>query len=338
MQLPDPRRSTALAFSLSVLIALLASSPVSVSAELLFQDDFASGDLSKHNQFFRWGSASVPSPGTGAARIERVRGPNGTDVSALRFRYRGTVEEGATGDAAHWSEQRFHLTQSTWESRSANGPSSVAHQEVWVRYAMLLPPNYQHVYPQVAGSNQKGWLTLWKDAYSESWPPKQLAMFGFWRLTDADQMPFGREWPSTLSATHVRDGGTREHNRFLPTSVMDTRYRLASTNVAAFLPGEYGTWVDFAFGFRAADPGRNNGFIRLYRNGIRLFAWENLENSNSDSSLNGVDRGYLMGYHNASYERTTVFYLTDFRIATSAAGVGLYQVAAKPNPPELRVE
>jgi len=45
--------------------SILISTVVSDILELLFEDNFSSGDFSKHNEYFRWGrSGTIESPGS----------------------------------------------------------------------------------------------------------------------------------------------------------------------------------------------------------------------------------------------------------------------------------
>lgn len=119
---------------------------------LLFADDFSTGDLSRHNDHFRWGgSGDIYAPGANADRIEEIAGPDGEMVNALRFHYLGQSNpEGPS----NWSEVRFHLTESVDEARTESGASNVAHREVWVSYATKIPENYHHSAGRLR--NQKG--------------------------------------------------------------------------------------------------------------------------------------------------------------------------------------
>ena len=300
-------------------------------AELLFADDFASGDISKHNDFFRWGrSGQIPNPGADSSRIEQVTGPHGTPVSAMRFRYMALISD-ATSDQKKWSEQRFHLTESVDEVRTTNGESNVAHQEIWARYWLFVPGNYHHLLNQnghAAGQNNKGWITLWNRNYAASHHP------------DGERAPVHNRiewWPTSNNESYTtavsRSGGGHA------TPI----WRHENQGNRAFLASDYGRWVDFAVGMRLKSfKGADDAFIRVYKNGTLVLEWDATQFPgefdswayNDDPSMNGFDRGYIMGYHNSGYNETTTFYITDFKIGTKPESVGL--LGSRPLPPTLQ--
>jgi len=299
-------------------------------AELLFADDFSTGDISKHNDFFRWGgNGQIPSPGTNSSRIEQVAGPHGTPVNAMRFRYMALDSDGSS-NSKHWAEQRFHLTQSVDEVRTSSGESSVAHQEIWIRYWMFVPENYHHLLNEAgtrAGQNNKGWIYLWNRNYSPAQHP------------DGEPSPVSNHiewWPTSNNESFTtivrRKGGGHS-----PPS-----WRHENQGNRAFLPSDYGQWVDFAFGLRLKSfKGADDPFIQVYKNEDLILEWDSTRfpeeydswASNDDPSMNGFDRGYIMGYHNSGYTETTTFYITDFRIGTTPRSVGLGH--APPKPPVM---
>jgi hypothetical protein len=303
----------------------LAAWSTGASASLLFSDDFSSGDMSRHNAQFRWGDGQVRGPGTGSDVIDRISGPNGTTVSARRFRY-GT-----------WQEQRFHLTSSANEARSPNGQSNVAHPEVWVSYWMRVPQNYYHRSVNgSAGHNNKGWLYLWKDAYEKwhsSWTDESTvtptSMSLHWWPSD----PVGSTRVTVVASRYRQNWGNRANMTFVKP---ERQIPGASAGRSfAFLPSEFGKWVHFTFGMKVASKeGAKDGFARIYVNGELAMAMENLD-SGGKGSQNGFDRGYIMGYHNSGYDQTTTYYITDFRIGTTRAAVMNDALGKTPSPPLL---
>lgn len=294
---------------------------------LLFADDFSSGDMSKHNDFFRWTQGDVPAPGSGSGRVVTVDGPDGTEVQARRFRYVG-VEDGGSGDAAHFSEQRFALTQSVSEERSRNAPSDVAYPEVWISYWMYVPDNYHHNLKDgtISGSNQKGWIYLWKDRY-EKWqasdPDAEVtptsASLHWWPLTEDENSDNFGMTRASLVATRGRNGWGHDGNASF---IRDQEQVPNSTRNYAFLESEYGTWVHYTFGMKvASDAQSDDGFVRIYKNGELALAWENEGNGSDDPDTNGFDRGYLLGYHNAVYTKTTTYFITDFKFGLTREAV-----------------
>lgn len=284
----------------------------------LFSDDFSSGDLSKHNAHFRWSrSGAIPAAGNGSGKIVEVAGPDGEPVKAMRFRYVGS-DDGGSGDKAHWSEQRFHLTTSIDETRSERGQSDVAYPEVWIAYSMLVPANHVH-----DGRNNKGWLYLWKDGY-EQWAEKHpddetvtptSASLHWWQAAGNT---------SKVTAVHSRERTAWGHKK--PSFIAEDRLIPGQSESAGytFTDDEKGTWVHYAFGARAAsDAEAKDGFIRVYIDGDLALAWENSSGGSDRPERNGYDRGYLLGYHNSTYAQTTEYLLTDFRFGTTPQSVGI---------------
>jgi hypothetical protein len=294
---------------------------------LLFRDDFASGDLATHNDYFRWGQGAVPGPGAGSGRIVTVQGPHGTDVQALRFRYVG-IDDGGAGDQAHFSEQRFALTRSADEDRDSTRPSDVSYPEVWISYWLYVPENYHHNLTggTISGANQKGWLYLWKDRY-ERWTSAvsddevtpTSASLHWWPATeDQTRDDYGLSRASLVASRERSRWGHRTDASF----VRDAERVGSSSEGYVFLRDEFGTWVHYTFGARvASDADTPDGFVRIYKDGELFLAWENLDLGSDSPQTNGFDRGYLLGYHNAAYTRTTIYYLADFKFGLTRESV-----------------
>ena len=325
---------------------VFASGPA-LGSDPLFSDDFGSGDLSTHNDHFRWGSGGIPNPGSGSDRVVEVAGPHGTPVKARRFRYVG-FNDGGSGDAARWDEQRFTLTKSVFDERTPNGQSDVAYPEVWISFWMRVPVNYFHMMRNgsPSGDNQKGWIYLWKDAYERwdsSWPDEAVTPTSisthWWPLSDnSESVNYGMS-RMTIVASSKRSGwGHLDTPTFLR---VDEAIAGRSDRPYAFSRDEYGTWVHYTFGVRVASiPGASgDGFFRMYKDGELAVAWEGLNNGSTDVGQNGFDRGYLMGYHNTGYNETTEYHLTDFKIGLTKDSVlkGFNEAnpLARPKPPAL---
>src|SRR6267143_3543372 len=123
---------------------------------LIFQDNFTTGDLSAHNDFFRWGDGTLMiAPGVLTMPVVSVPGPNGAS-KALQFTF-GT-----------WQEVRFALTQTASEIRAgANASSSVAYPDVFTCYDLYIPSNYYQNNIGVGAVNDK-WFAIWKDGYQQA--------------------------------------------------------------------------------------------------------------------------------------------------------------------------
>jgi hypothetical protein len=303
-----------------------ASPPVD-DENLLFADDFSSGDMAKHNDYFRWTQGAPRDPGTRASSIVTVEGPRGQDVQARRFQYIGT-EDGGEGDDLHFSEQRFALTTSVDEQRSRSDTSNTAYPEVWFSYWMRVPNNYHHHLTDgtTSGANKKGWLYLWKDRY-EKWQDSvddekvtpTTASLHWWPTTEnQDDSDYGMTRTS-LVATRGRSGWGHDFSASFTRPEEDVS---DSDSNFTFLKPEYGTWVHYTFGIKVASAdGADDGFVRIYKGGELAVAWEDSNHGSDEAATNGFDRGYLMGYHNPSYTETTTFLLTDFKFGLTQEAV-----------------
>jgi hypothetical protein len=278
--------------------------------EPLFYDDFSTADFSNHNDYFRWGGGgTIPDEGnTFGGIIDSVTGPTGATVNAIRFQYTPSQQ---------WQEVRFHLTTSVSETRT-DGTSSTVYPVVWLSYWLYVPGNYVHGSTGDAGLNQKGFATLWKDAYLSNWAQaawdwipagssnSQLRAWVVdrngglnWPVPWGDD-EYGNPW-TTREASHQIAGSTSEAYAFRPSS-------------------DLGRWQHIAMGYKMSDNGSENGYMKLYRDGVLAVERTGMDNYLA-SPINGLDRGYLLGYHNAVYPETTTFYITGVRFGLTLESV-----------------
>lgn len=294
----------------SIFLTTMLGWSFGVHSEILFEDDFGSGDIAKHNDFFRWGSGAVRDAGAQSDDIVRIIGPNGTDVNAIEFTY-GT-----------WQEVRFHLTSSEDEIRTRNGLSNTSYDTVWISYDMSVPSNYKHRSSGGAGGhNNKGFLTLWQGAYDGN--AQNFVVLQYWpannRSNEVDR--------SILSATidgslyvwkDIANISHRTTNPVTRSSTEIARFE-GSHGLYAFLPEDYGKWVNYTFGlFAGSSPGAQDGWIEVYKNGALVGKMVNINfQRNHFNGKSGFDRGYLLGYHNSGYDEQTTFHITNFKFGTS---------------------
>jgi len=139
-----------------------------VNAQVMFQDDFASGNLGKTQNGFKWQS-SVRS------KVVDFQGSK-----ALRMRYNGVP---AGQDS--FTEQRFTLGN--------------YYADVWIKYDMYVPSNYV----MRGNLNDKSYLYLWTDDYSG----KNGVGGGFqnWGKSGGSDLMFV-EWSGGVPRTHLVDG------------------------------------------------------------------------------------------------------------------------------------
>lgn len=260
----------------------------------LFEDDFSSGDFSKYNDYFRWGgSGALPSAGFNSSTIFPVTGPQGTTVNAWRAQY-GT-----------WQEARFHLTNSISQVISdANADTDVQYDEVWISYDMLVPANYAHRSPG-GSDNNKGFVSLWQDAYSDQ--AKCQAQIEWWPEAGG------------TSEMSVNVGGHwRDFNTFVdPAYVTDA---VGYDGCKAFLNSDFGTWKNFTFYFYAGSvTGANDGIFEFYVDGQLKGKITNMdmERNPSETDPLGFNKGYLLGLHNSGYDEPTNYYITNFKFGTA---------------------
>lgn len=298
----------------AVLVGAMLMGPSSVHAEALFRDDFSSGDFSKHNDYFRWGgSGSIPRPGDSfGGMLDLVPGPHGTQVRAVRFRY---------GPTTAWQELRFHLTTSVSEARSESGTSNTFYPETWFSYWLYVPANYVH-----NGSNNKGFVTIWKNLYQT--PPSGQIGAPNWSI-DFVQAENGLSYTRAWWATRTQ----------YPNSIADDHRGAAlsdGTYAYTYLPSDLGRWVHIAVGCRLdSSTAVNDGYIKYFKDGRLIAQWNSarLDPLGIGIPGRGVDRGYIMGYHNSAYSATTTFYVTDFRFGTTEADVRMVDSSSTPKPP-----
>jgi hypothetical protein len=313
-------------------LSVIPNTAAIYAADFSFEDDFSSGGLGKRNDFFRWGSGTILAEDSTSTTIVQVTGPSGTPVNARRFRYIG-LNEGGSGDAAHWSEQRFTLTTTKDEPRTSNGHSGTAYPEIWISYWFFWPANYAHKIKD--SGNAKGPIFLWKNAYDRStsnWTDEEVtpvAMSLQWWPTDGM-----RSRQSVIHSRYRTNWGHAGWNEYIAPDYVhgDPKNREARNALA----GELGKWVHYVWGFKVSDyEGARNGFVKGYANGVLIMSTVHDAGGDPAKNHNGVDRGYLMGYSNTGYDETTTFYLADWKIGTSRAAVDTANQAEKPKPPQL---
>lgn len=137
-------------------------------AQVMFTDDFASGDLSKTQNGFKWTSSAW-------AGVVSFQGSN-----VLRFSYKGSPP----GNDA-WAEQRFTLGN--------------YYTDVWIQYDMYVPANYT----LRESSNDKSYLYLWTDGYNAQ--NGVGAGFQNWGKTNNGSNLAFVEWSAGRATPHLYD-------------------------------------------------------------------------------------------------------------------------------------
>jgi hypothetical protein len=295
-------------FAFIALILLSITSTSNIKAELLFQDDFSSGDSSKHNEFFRWGrDGSFNQTGANSSMIEDITGPDGNTVKALTFTF------------GRWQEIRFHLTKSIDEQRTDQNISDTYYKEVWLSYDIFIPSNYYHrgSGEGVEAGNNKGFFYLWHGPYESSqtqtstslqwWPSSS-----YHRSEEGISIQSLQTWghtfvPDYVSPSHASPGEGSYPDRFSK----------------AFIPQDYGKWINYAFRIYAGTvAGANDGVVEIYKNNKLIMQFLNYNSVREAVGRPlGYDKGYLLGYANTGFDEETILRMTNFKFGTSSEGI-----------------
>lgn len=117
----------------------LASQSLHSYAEVIFQDDFSSGDLSKTQSGAQWGSQVY---------VSVVSSPSLSSDNSARFYFKGSSD--LSEDA--FSELRFDLGK--------------LYPELWMQFYLYVPENYEHRDAQSTDNNK--FLRLWGSSYNDN--------------------------------------------------------------------------------------------------------------------------------------------------------------------------
>lgn len=309
-----PHTLTALLFATATFVlcntAAVAATPPTTG--LIFEDSFASGDLTKYNNYFRWGNGQDLVTSSWNPTV-MTTGPQGTQVRAMKFTY-GT-----------WQEVRFSLTSSASERRGPNDSSNVAYPELYTCFDLFTPTNFYHSTSGPGAVNDK-WFAVWKDGYQTS-----NSGVANW----VETVP-GGDGHSKVVATDNAWGGLNGALSQVLDSLALKDSSSPSSGGYAFKTTDRGQWHNWCFRTKVPTSATSkDGVIEVYRDKVLAFAWRNIVyyDPNNNSAKAGFDRGYLMGYHNSIVTSPQTWYLTNFKIGTTAASVGLTGGQALPAPP-----
>lgn len=136
-------------------------------ADVIFKDDFETGDLTHTSSGAKWGSKTNVSVSGAQAR---------TGNYAAQFVFAGNTSLAANADA--FAELRFDLGRTT--------------EELWIQFSMYVPTNYQHRNAESSDNNKL--FRLWGADYSDA----EKIGFSTWPTVDGY---------STARADWSRDNG-----------------------------------------------------------------------------------------------------------------------------------
>lgn len=246
-------------YKLLILICLTTASNLSFAA-ILFSDGFESGNLSHSENgisFFKIENAAVS---TNNAK---------SGSNSLEFFYRGG---GNNSDA--WSEVRMNLPQ---------------RQELWIRYDLYIPSNYNH--RNVSPANNK-FLAVYRDPYTNP---------GF-------QVNFSLEpngsGGSDLTIKRYHNGseagglGSSLGNNFITSA-------------------DKGSWIRLIMRIKVpSGNGTRDAIMQMWKNG-NLVADQQSFNAYGANGKNYIDELYLLGWSNSGYSQDTYFYIDNIEVSDS---------------------
>lgn len=236
------------------------------SLQTIFTDDFASGDLSKTQNGFTWGSS--------VSTAVTANNPN-TGANSLEFIYVQKV----TSDEA-WSEQNFDL--------------GALYKEVEVTFNWYFPDGTEPYgtdpwyHESGTGSSNNKVIRLWP-----SDPDKSLETGGINSYASTEKTGFeyyvGTSGASRLVSTWDGGGGMGP-------------YGINRVDDDFFTPGtDQGTWIETKLHFKFPSAvGANDGFNRAYRNDVLVVDNPTDMYSATAGADHGWRYGYLLGYQNYS--------------------------------------
>lgn len=261
------------------------------SSELVFTDNFETGDFSHTENGFRWGSpnrTSIVRDDGCAVHINPSRcvegnpgqwenGPGVPGRHSMRFRYPAMEA---------MSEQRFNL--------------GGTYPELWIGFWLRVPINFIHENPTGSSDNNK-FFALWTDGYTIT--------------NSARFIPEFRGDPSHSGSSRIRLGVGQSEGGSKPTEPM--RW--------ITYPEDQGRWMQIVFHVKMNnsldDP---NGRAVMHRR------WEGEADFSTLVEVTDINwgvgpggslgwtAGYLMGWANSGYAATTEFLIDDFTVSTTS--------------------
>lgn len=279
---------------LFVIIFTLLLAANATSATFFF-DSFESGDMSATNEDgFKWYNTGKTSVVTAEAEVYN-QGKIHEPVPAgedwtPKYGNHSLMFRYPVGEP--WIEQRFSIGK--------------AYPEIWMSFWLRVPTNYTHPEFDGAADNQK-LFRLWMDKYGAD--------------RDGGKVGLSFRGDGTGgSYLFAKIGGSRDLGRVPFISV----------------PGDRGKWMHLVVHVASETiPGARDGLMRVWRrweadSGYTMTHDLKDQPINLGSSVKGFAKGYLMGWHNATYPVETNFLIDNFALATSP----LFTDSGAPHAPD----
>ena len=239
------------------------------------------------NSFLTWGNGT---------RTKTLDDRSYTGTKALRFRFPGDPDPSAMA----MSEQRFTLgSQET---------------EMWWRYKLWIPANYQHRIGSGANNN-KGLLMLWSQGYSSG--PTVSLHFGtpndFVDGTSASN-PNG----SVIYAAWRQENGVLRN--FYNENNLSENHKNNMDPTKGIRAEHFGQWNDIVVHVKAAtNDAPYDGAVQAWVNDESMYNVTNA--TNYFPSNNYWDEGYLLGWANSGFDEETDLYIDDILIGRTSESI-----------------
>ena len=261
---------------LSILVVIFMTTSYA-SAEILFEDDFESGDTSHTESGIRWtDKVNV---------VVNSSNPKAGNYSA-RMLYNGNTD--LSEDA--FTELRFDL--------------GTPKQTVWLKYDLYIPHNYYHR-DGIGSDNNKGFFHLWNGNYNTA---KQLTYINWWP-TSSGKSSISNGWKTNDNVSRHRFDQNDINNyekdgdgviAIDPQSMAGRWVEVIIHCRAADIGVNNGAtqiWLDNNLIWSVVDA--NNHYI------------DNIDNANLFTA------GYILGWSNSGFNEDTAFFLDNVVFATS---------------------
>ena len=220
---------------------------------------------------------------TESVNVTESTDPEDSSNVVAQFTFKGSGDD-LTGDS--WSELRFALAE--------------LYTEVWIRYRLYIPENYYHRNLTESSDNNKGYVMLWSGDYSGC---NVLVAASWWPKDDGNTYSMGQWKTNSRTSKHYHDE--------------------VNSGMAVDRDKDLGKWQDVVVQVKVADfDVKNNGILKIWKNGSLIQSFENIDNYAKDNINNGIKSGYLLGWSNSGFAGDTLLLVDDCKIGKTAASVG----------------
>lgn len=254
-----------------------ASSPAAPGASgVLFADDFATGDLSKSANGWRWNRTES---------VDVVRGfsRDGASGNSARF----VFDPAKLNDGNAWSELRFQI----------GSPAA----ELWTTFWIYYPSGQESTYrgPRFMHRGQSTGATNNK----------------FFMIFDQYDGYYAQEGLSTW-ADGNGDGSLIPGARVIGIDAPMTGKNFWDTRSSLEIDAARGRWVKMEiFATTATSAAARDGILEVYQDGAQVISMRNL-NTYATSGINLWREGYLLGWANSGFDTTTYVYVSNVSFST----------------------